>query len=340
MHKYTHVEALYQVARYVKATNANPECPEQYKVRTPVTFRGTVKLHGTNSGVTFGDQLVPQSRNRELTVENDNMGFAQFVAERKEALRDLEQMLRRVHRIDSDKELVLYGEWVGPGIQNGMATNKLPEKQWVLFGAATVAEDESLEYVDILGPLQDQYLKSQIHSVYDVKTWEITVDFSSDESKEAAVAYFERVTQEVEDKCPWGERFGIEGMGEGIVWVPTGEHWGNSDLYWKSKGDKHKEVKRAKRNRPSLDPEVLKSVEQFVEFSVTEARLNKGLDYLAEMGKPLEQKSTGDFLKWVGQDVKRECSTELETNDLKWKQVSKAVGDKAKGFFFAKTKAM
>lgn len=336
MHKYTHVNALAQVARYVKATNENPECPDQYKILTPVTFRGTVKLHGTNSGVTLGETVVPQSRNRELSLENDNMGFAKFVSEREDVLRDLEQMLRRLHHIDSDKEIVLYGEWVGPGVQNGMATNALPEKQWVLFGAKTVC-GENEEYVDIVGPLQDQYLESQIHSVYDVGTWEVSVDFSSQESREAALEYSESATQGVEERCPWGVRFGIEGMGEGIVWVPTGEHWGNSDLYWKSKGVKHKEVKRAKRNRESLDPEVLKSVEQFVEFSVTENRLNKGLDYLAEMGKTVEARSTGDFIKWVSQDVKRECAAELETNDLRWKQVSKAVGAKAKEFFLAKT---
>ena len=339
MHKYTHVDALYQVAKYIKVTNDNPECPEHFKIRTPVQFRGTVKLHGSNSGVACGDELVPQSRNRVLSVKEDNMGFANFVNDQAKAIRDLEARLRAEHEIDGDKKLVLYGEWIGPGIQTGMAINKLPTKQWVLFGAKTVQGEDS-EYLDILRSLEGGYDAEGIFSVYDVDTWELDIDFASEKSKEEAIKLFEDYTDNVEKTCPWGEKFGIDGLGEGIVWVPVDGHWGNSDLYWKSKGTKHKEVKRAQRNKPSLDPEVIASVEKFVEFSVTENRLNKGLDYLTEMGHPIEMRSMGEFIKWLSKDVERECSIELEANDLKWKQVAKAIGAKAKEFFMGKAKAV
>lgn len=340
MHKYTHVEALYQVARYVKTTNSNPDCPEEYRIRTPVTFRGTVKLHGANSGVTcHGGDFTPQSRNRVLSLEEDHMGFASFVRDQADALHDLEQKVRADHGVDDDDKLVLYGEWIGPGIQNGMAINKLPDKQWVLFAAKAVRGEES-RYVDAVRPLEGAYDDNRIFSVYDVPTWELGIDFTSEESKEQAIEAVDRMTDEVEKACPWGRKFGLEGLGEGIVWVPVGTHWGHSDLFWKSKGKKHKEVKRAKRNKPSLDPEVIASVGKFVEFAVTEARLDKGIDYLVEMGHPVEMRSMGHFLKWVGQDVERECAAELEANDLKWKQVAKAVSAKAKEFFVAKAKSL
>lgn len=337
MHKFTHINALYQIARFVDAVNESDR-PDEHKILTPVKFRGTVKLHGCNSGVACTkDGLVAQSRNRVLTVDEDHMGFAAFVRENTDRIRDLEHSLRTLHGIEESTKLVLYGEWVGPGVQNGVAINKLPEKQWVLFAAKTVLGIQE-SYVDVIGPLRDRFQTESIHSVYDVETWDIEVDFNSKTQREEAAEAVEEITLKVEEQCPYAARFGIQGIGEGIVWIPVADHWGNSDLFWKSKGPKHKEVKKATRNKPSLDPEVLASVEKFVDFAVTESRLNKGIDYLVEMGHSIEPKSTGLFLKWVSQDVERECALELEANDLKWSQVNKAVSAKVKDFFLAKTR--
>ncbi len=78
----------------------------------------------------------------------------------------------------------------------------------------------------------------------------------------------------------------------------------------------------------------------FVDLAVTENRLEQGLEYLAEMGHAIEMRSTGPFLQWVGQDVKRECRAELEASDLEWKQVGKAVNRKALEFFKARVQAL
>ena len=54
------------------------------------------------------------------------------------------------------------------------------------------------------------------------------------------------------------------------------------------------------------------------------------------MGISIEMRNIGHFIKWVSKDVERECAVELQANDLKWKQVGKAVAAKAKEFFKAK----
>jgi hypothetical protein len=335
MHKFTHINALYQIARFVDMINES-ERPDEHKFLTPIKFRGTVKLHGCNSGVACTkESLVAQSRNRVLTVDEDHMGFAAFVRQNTDAIREFEQNLRDLHGIQESTKLVLFGEWVGPGIQNVVAINKLPEKQWVLFAAKTIQGDQE-SYLDVIKPLQDRFRAEGIHSVYDVETWNVTVDFTNKEQREKAAESVEALTLAVEKQCPWAARFGVQGVGEGIVWIPVEDQWGNSDLFWKSKGPKHKEVQESTRNKPMLAPEVLAGVEKFVTFAVTENRLNKGIDYLVEMGHPIEPKSTGHFLKWISQDVERECAIELETNDLKWSQVNKAVSAKAKDFFLAK----
>lgn len=61
-------------------------------IEKPVlTFKGTVKLHGTNAGVSYNTEsgLWAQSRNGIITTENDNAGFARFVEDRKDVFMTL-----------------------------------------------------------------------------------------------------------------------------------------------------------------------------------------------------------------------------------------------------------
>ena len=105
-------------------------------------------------------------------------------------------------------------------------------------------------------------------------------------------------------------------------------------LYFKSKGVKHSVVKV--REKPTIAPEVLSSIAEFVEYAVTENRLDQGLEALDELGHPLEPKSTGKFIQWVIADVQKECSLELKKSKLDWKQVSKSVTTKAREFWQTK----
>lgn len=332
MHKFTHVDAFYQVARYVKKVNADPDCPKEYKIYGQVDFRGSVKLHGTNAGVTHdGERLIVQSRTQVITPQNDNAGFAAFVEQQGNAIIEIVESIRGKHGIDLGKNLTLYGEWIGPGIQKGMAINNLPERQWVLF-SAKVSEGEKQDYLDIVPNLDNNFKSENIFSIFDGPTWDLSVDFSDPISKEKAIVLFEELVNGVERECPWGKRFGISGLGEGIVWQPIGKYWGNSDLFFKTKGEKHK-VTKSRKKKESMDPEVLNSIEEFVDFAVTENRLNQGIGAIQEAGHSFEMKNIGHFLKWVGQDVQRECRLELEDNKLEWKQVSKAVNERARNFF-------
>lgn len=334
MHKFTHVDAFYQVVRYVEHTNSDVNCPERCKIKTPVSYRGTIKLHGSNAGVACrSDGLYPQSRTRVLSLEDDNYGFAAFVDvdARKNAIRRLETQIRVAENIAPNSTLVLYGEWIGSGIQRGVGISQLDEKQWVLFTVKVVDGEES-RYLDALPKLGDEFSSLQIFSIADAPTFSLQVDFGQSESKMKALEYAMQVTDEVERACPWAKRFGVEGVGEGIVWMPVDKHWGNSSLFFKTKGEKHK-VTKSKKTQVQLSPEVLANIDEFLEFSLPENRLRQGIEAIREMGFSFDMKSMGEYLKWVGQDVKRECALELESNNLEWKDVSKAVTNKARAFF-------
>jgi hypothetical protein len=318
------------VDKYVQFTLKDPVCPEQYKIRTPVQYRGTIKLHGTNAGVACSVAgLVAQSRTRALALDDDHEGFAKFVSTeaQTQAIREIEKSIREEHNISDDTTIYLYGEWCGPGIMKGTAINSLPDKQWVLFA---VRAGET--YIDALFPLKDKYADARIFSVLDVPSWTLEVDFSSRDSKQTALEKATEYTDAVEAQCPWGTKFGVTGIGEGIVWTPLGQHWGKTDLFFKTKGEKHKKVK-SKKDQPDIDPEVLDSIGEFVEFAVTEARLEQGLDVLKENGHAVEMRSMGIFLKWLSQDVARECAVELEASRLEWKQVQGQVTTQARDYF-------
>lgn len=88
-----------------------------------MTVSVTEKIHGTNAQVAISDdgtRIKAGSRNRWLTVEDDNYGFARWVHENREALLAFLGPGRH------------YGEWYGSGIGPGYG---MKEKRFALFNA-------------------------------------------------------------------------------------------------------------------------------------------------------------------------------------------------------------
>jgi len=85
-------------------------------------FKATIteKINGTNACVIImeGSIVGVQSRKRLITPEDDNYGFAQWVADNAEALLNLGDGYH-------------YGEWAGPGIQKN--PHNLHKKTLFLF---------------------------------------------------------------------------------------------------------------------------------------------------------------------------------------------------------------
>lgn len=103
----------------------------------------TEKIDGTNAQVLVPDDpyepIKAGSRNRYLTVEDDNYGFAKWVSEHQDDLRLLGPGRH-------------FGEWWGPGIQRGYGVSdkrfslfnpyaKLLTKPGLSFGAVPILEE-------------------------------------------------------------------------------------------------------------------------------------------------------------------------------------------------------
>ena len=300
-----------------------------------LTFQGTPKLHGTNSGIfreKGGDGTFvfgAQSRKQVLTKANQHYEFLPFVQSiPKDELKRLFDTACHSLGIDCGEDRVtLFGELIGPGVQRGVAISSLQERQLVIFQVA-VGSEYAGNHIEIALP------ECNIHNILSVDTFAVKVDFSSPES---AAKKMEEITLAVEKRCPWAAKFGVEGVGEGIVWTCK-ERPTDSDLWFKTKGQKHSE--KVKKKVIEVSPEKMKSIEECVEKILTGARLEKGLDHLKEQGLTIDLCNTGQFLGYIGKELQREERDTIAVSELKWKALWKVAANKARHYFHKEARKM
>ena len=197
------------------------------------TFIGSVKLHGTNGAIAVvGGRIEVFSRNRQLTPESDHYGFAAW------AFSHADYFVRNFSK--SGTIVWLYGEWCGPGIMRKVAINQLETKQFVIFEVYKNCGEfhPSTGYYEA-PDLPFQGIANSF-GLYSVKScplgFVIKVDLS-DLDRWDAQNLINRWTEEVEQQCPWADKFGISGVGEGIVFSNFDDR--KRPIRFKSKGEKH-----------------------------------------------------------------------------------------------------
>jgi len=332
MKKFSEIEHFRHV---VKTVNLYHERNGKTGQEPTMHYTGTVKLHGTNAGLrrtakSHGatskkpGKLQTQSRNNIIGLGNDNYGFAAFINDTpEEYLHELLDMVDPDHK----KDVTLFGEWCGGGIQGGCGVNQL-NVHWVLFGAWV--DDK---YVQINKSVK---LKERgIHNILEIPQYHVVVDFKNPED---VIDELTKLTLEVEAECPWAKHFGMTGIGEGIVWT-CDERPDDSDMWFKTKGEKHSGKSRSKKKVATIDPQKVENINQCVDIILTEGRLNQGFEHLAEKGLELEMKNMGKYLKWVGQDTMKEELDTVEANGLEWSDVSKIITSRAKAYFMERYNA-
>jgi len=311
---------------------------DQSKTNFPtLEFRGAVKLHGSNMAFVLwpDDTISLQTRGRIITVKDDYKSFAAWAAKVTHTrLRWLinSTVKPRLWENQRDKPIIMFGEWVGPGIQGGTAISKLNEKSFFLFaiGIDEYKEDGELTWANMADfDLLPRWKTRGIYNIFQYPTWRIHVDF-----KEPGVALqkLQELTSEVEKQCPVAGSFKKKGIGEGIVWRCLTPGFMEERFWFKIKGEKHS-VTKTKEKIP-LSPEKLASIAEFVEATVTKARLQQGISFLQEQGFGLDKSSTGHFLKWLANDILKEETDTIVASGLEKKEVTKAVSLSARDWFF------
>ena len=319
--KYPSIDHFRHVIRNIKASCKyfNHELPT-------VTFRGTVKVHGTNASVVMTDNNViyPQSKERVISIEQDNAGFAFFTSVKQQAITDLFAKVKAHHHHEITDPITIYGEWCGGNIQKGVGITGLP-KMFIIFGCRIGDAWVDSSY------LQDN--ENNIFNIEQFPTYSVTVDFNNpEESIEEINSY----TIAVENNCPVAKFFGVDGIGEGIVWKATTDI---GSFIFKVKGEKHSATK-VKVLTP-VDTVKLANIKKFVEYAVTENRLNQAVEqvFTAQSRSP-DIKNTSDFLRWVINDVIKEESDTIHDSNLDIKAVNNAVAAHAKRWWMDYLKSL
>lgn len=247
------------------------------------TYRGTVKIHGTKAAIRFTDDLktvVAQSRTRDLTLESDNYGFAAFVAGLDDSAVD-----ELFHATDGR---VIFGEWCGKGIQAtfNLAMDKV-SRRFVMFDF----------------PSTPVLRQAGIYSVLDMPMWYRTVDFADPADVARASEEFCAVTEQVDAACPAGAHFGVEGVGEGIVWSDL-----DNGPSFKVKGKAHTTSKVAQLNVESFKTKA--DLTERVSAVVTDARIEQALHVLrdGDEARTIVRADMPDLIRWVVNDVLKEES--------------------------------
>lgn len=290
-----------------------------------VEYVGYTKLHGTNATVIVDENfnLYPQSKARILTIESDNAGFAQYVQDYANKFEAMAQEILESHP-EAKLPIIMCGEFAGSNIQRGVALNGLP-KFFSLFGYGNVV-NESIEWLPF-----DHCIGQYNPVIYNISQFGahyVTIDPTNPAEVQNQLV---DLTVKIENECPAGMYFGISGVGEGVVWRPLdADLVKNKDLWFKVKGEKHSSSKV--RTLASVDPEVAKSISEFVDYVTTESRLDQGI---TEVGGA-DLANTGAFLKWVNTDIIKEESDTLAASGLEFKDVAKAISRKAAAYFKSK----
>jgi len=307
-------------------------------------LEGTVKLHGTHADLVFrkcacddGDDVVwkvhCQSRNRVLSLDQDNCGFANFVAGIPcNVLLDIVRNIEAIYRENTGNdatEVMVAGEFCGNDVQPKVALTQL-DKMFVIFDVKIDGQRQDFAFYRVV-----ECEKHAIYNIHRGGLFNATLEWND---SEAVVPILQNCTEKVEKECPFAKTFGIIGMGEGVVWrcrVPRRERDGylhDSRFWFKVKGEEHavSNVKTLK-SSPRND---IKNANDFIAKAVLPARLQQGMDHLREMNLDhVDMKNLGTYLSWVVKDVFKEEGDVAEALGLDPKMVKWKISEKAKRYY-------
>ncbi len=300
--------------------------PETYVI----PYIGTVKIHGTNGSVLFRSEtdFIFQSKAQQVDIGKDNAGFAAFMHRK-----DMDLLLERVrkvceeHNVTFEFPIEIAGEWAGRGIQKGVAVTEVEPFFSVFRVAVGERPNGGLKWLptDIIGPVSDN--ENRIFNILQFGFVPLEIDFENPQNVQNTLV---SLTEEAEKECPVGKFFGVSGVGEGYVWTPADPSLAlDSGLWFKVKGDKHS-VSKVK-TLAAVDPERMANIAQFVDYAVTENRLEQAL---GEVG--LDKTKIGEFVKWMSTDILKEEGDVMEASALTMKDVGKNISDKSRKWYMAK----
>jgi hypothetical protein len=318
-------------AQFVGLDEAGDPIINRRAIMPKLLFEGTVKLHGTNAGVVISPtrEFWTQSRENIITPEKDNAGFAMFAQANMALFLDLAAEIG-----ETDKDIVIYGEWCGGNIQERVAICQLP-KMFVIFGIAFADVEDQITYLtrEEIEKAAARHKTGQVRVIYDFPTWRKEIDFENPAFHQNEL---NKITEDVEQECPVGKTLGSLGVGEGVVWRCVTPGYEDSGFWFKVKGKNHSASKV--RTLAAVDVERLGSIKALAEQAANNERLEqmhqKVFDTLN--GGETEITKMGYFIKAVMVDIFKEDIDLISASGFTSKELSNPVSKICRNFILDK----
>lgn len=308
------------------------------KLQLPLfEITGTVKLHGTNSAVVFTINHSDDIETATFHTQSKNTAFRSgtltghfdfnlFANQNINSFKNIAKQIivQNDIRINANDTIAIFGEWVGPGIQKGVAISSIPNRKFFLF---SVKLNE--KYVDIS---KCHFVYQDIHNIYNYEIFKLMVDNTKLQELKNEI---ETLVLYVEESCPVAKAFGVNGIGEGIVWTGSYVHpFTNKPTFvqFKSKGEKHSNVqkdKRVKLNDITIPENVLFvvneiDVENRVHQMITEHfnGINPG------------KSQTGKIIELVLNDIALEETLLMNSNQVEFHEIKPLLTKRIVNYYF------
>ena len=300
-----------------------------------VTVNCTEKIHGTYAGVVYADnQLYAQSRNKVVTIGDDNAGFALFVEQHKTLLINICILLKSVHTLSDTDIILLSGEWAGGSIQKNSALSGVDKKFLIFPQFRAVHADESISTL----PTYELHLSSD--SIYSLAnfpeaTFATTIDFESELSINSFLELMESRIAAIEESSPVGRYFNQpNNIGEGFVCTfDAFNSAGQSKQFiFKCKGEAHSNSNVIK-SQSAKSAEELTVLNEFVDSICHSWRFEQGVVGSCGTVDSADIKHMGSYLKFVTTDTLKEENDLIIASGFEVKQIMSRVNDRAKKYF-------
>mgnify|MGYP000290545899 CR=1 FL=1 len=338
---------VHNVAHASTFTGLNEAGEPVYDLTLPqptLQFVGTVKLHGTNAAIACnwdGSEMWLQSRQRFLTIGDDNAGFAMYVEANKAAFVSLMAAVR-AHLLGSvaestDDKFVIFGEWCG-SFQSGVGMSQLP-KTFVVFAAALVTSEKrywatSDEIHGMFDELDFDPSTINLYHTDQFPSYRIHIDFSKPHESQNQLG---ELTLEVENVCPVAKQLGATAergpiIGEGIVWRCVTVGYNSSQYWFKVKGVKHSATRV--KTLVAVDVERINNIQELAVSLTPEWRLSQMVQetFNTLNGGLIHIRGMSDYIKAVMVDILKEESETIAASGFNTKDITGAISKIARDY--------
>jgi RNA ligase len=279
-----------------------------------VRFYGTVKAHGTNAAFrqdTPDGDIIFQSRERVIDSTSDNAGFATTFWPHRDTIKELFNQIRSIILTSIvDGQIIIYGEWAGGNIQKSVGLAQTP-KMFYPF-SIKVTQGEHVSFVSPHHAIFDVIMGNPpitfIKSIAQFGSRVLDVDLNAPELMQNQIVEW---VEEVEKGCPIAKSYGVDGVGEGLVFIAGHPY---SDVMFKAKGELHSVTKV--KTVGSIDVERVNSIKELVSVVCTENRMLQIFNNLNDLGIEVSRAGTGQFIKAVIADCFKEEIDTITANGV------------------------